>query len=87
MREAENPYEIVARHTTAPRLAGYVSEKKLEELAGGHAVLATRLGEGTIVRIAGNPNFRAFWYGTSKLYLSAIFFGPIVKSTSAPETW
>jgi hypothetical protein len=48
---------------------------------------ATRLGSGTVILMADNPNFRAFWYGTSKLYLNAILFGPIIETTTPPADW
>ena len=28
---------------------------------------------------ADNTNFRAFWYGTNKMFLNAIFYGDIIK--------
>ena len=30
---------------------------------------------GKIISISDNPNFRAFWYGTNKIFLNALFFG------------
>lgn len=87
LEDSENPYERVAVYPGEPLLSGYASEGKQDELGGEVAVLASRLGRGAIVRIADNPNFRGFWYGTSKLYLNSIFFGPIVRRTSSPSDW
>ena len=87
LETAENPYEQVALYSGEPWLSGYVSEGKLAEIPGTVAVRASRLGSGTVVALIDNPNFRAFWYGTSKLYLNALFFGPIVESTSPPSDW
>ena len=83
----DDPYEVVARYTDEPLLAGYVSRDKLEQISGAATVIATRQGAGTVVRMVDNPNFRAFWYGTSKLYLNAVFFGSVVKQTSSPTDW
>jgi hypothetical protein len=30
-----------------------------------------------------NPNFRAIWYGTNKLFLNAIFFGQVIEGGTA----
>ena len=30
---------------------------------------------GRVVSMTDNPNFRAFWWGTNKLFLNALFFG------------
>ena len=83
----DNPYEVVARYTENPLLSGYVSDDNLSEIAGTDALVATRLGGGAVIRMADNPNFRGFWYGTSKLYLNPIFFGSVIKQTSSPAHW
>ena len=85
--EVKNPFEVVATYSTPPRLSGYISEQNQERLSGQPAVLASRFGRGTIVQLMDNPNFRAIWYGPTKLFMNAIFFGPIVQNTSAPDTW
>ena len=33
------------------------------------------IGKGKIIYFTDNTNFRAFWYGTNKLLMNAIFFG------------
>jgi hypothetical protein len=77
----------VAVYRTEPLLSGYVSAARLAEIGGRDALRATRLGSGTVILMADNPNFRAFWYGTSKLYLNAILFGPIIETTTPPADW
>ena len=34
-----------------------------------------------VIGFVDNPNFRAFWYGTHKLYLNALFFGQVLEAT------
>jgi hypothetical protein len=41
------------------------------------------VGNGRVINIADNPNFRAFWLGGSKLFMNAIFFGRIIDAASA----
>jgi hypothetical protein len=38
-----------------------------------------QLGKGRIISIVDNLNFRAFWYGTSKIFMNAIFFGEVIR--------
>jgi len=82
-----NPYENVALYTDDPLLSGYISAENLARLQGSAAVLGHRLGDGVVILLADNPTFRGFWYGTQKLVLSSLFFGPVIRRTSAPETW
>ena len=69
------PGATVARYTSSPLLAGYISPKRQGELADSAALIARRQGAGAVVLFADNPNFRAFWYGTNGLFLNAVFFG------------
>ncbi|MCY3712729.1 MAG: M14 family metallopeptidase [Gemmatimonadetes bacterium] len=65
----------VVRYTSSPLMAGYISPKRHGELADSAALIARRQGDGAVVLLADNPNFRAFWYGTNGLFLNAVFFG------------
>ncbi len=81
---SSNPYETPVRYAEAPLLAGYVSPENLARLAGTPAVIATRVGRGLVVRMVDDPAFRGVWYGTEKLLLNAVFFGPVVERTDLP---
>jgi hypothetical protein len=35
------------------------------------------------VAFTSNPNFRAFWFGTNKLLMNAVFFGRIISDRAA----
>ena len=82
-----NPYEVVATYSDPPRLSGYISLENQKRIAGQPAVIASRLGGGSVIQILDNPNFRAIWYGPTKLLMNSIFFGPILQSTSPPSTF
>ncbi|MEJ2081520.1 MAG: hypothetical protein P8Y94_04955 [Acidobacteriota bacterium] len=56
-------------------MSGYVPEGMLSELKGSAAIIARRVGRGHVVLFADDPNFRAFWYGTSAVFYNAVFFG------------
>ena len=48
-------------------------------------LIAEREGDGLIVRFANNPLFRAFWRGTERLFINALYFGQVVKDTDLPK--
>jgi hypothetical protein len=58
-----------------PVLSGYVSDVNRRRARGAAAVVAGRHGEGRVVAIMDDPNFRAFWYGSNRLFLNALFLG------------
>lgn len=79
----ENVYATVARYAAeTPVLSGYASERRQEEIAGSPMLVAERLGRGSVVLFADNPNFRAIFYGTQKLFMNSLFFS---DSFSAPR--
>ena len=76
----DNPYITVARLTDDPHLSGYVSDENEAALAGSPSVIADQLGQGSVVLLIDNPNFRGYWRGTSRLLLNAIFFGDLIRA-------
>ena len=77
----ENPYQTPVRYTVAPRISGFLATERSDELAETAAVVAQRVGAGSVIRFADNPNFRGFWYGTNRLFLNALFFSQILDAT------
>ncbi len=64
------------QYTNNPLLSGYVSEENLELLKGSVPFKVSSKGRGKVILFTDNTNFRAFWYGTNKLLMNAVFFGP-----------
>ena len=69
-----NPYATVIAYGTPPLRSGYASAANQESLEGTAALIADRKGSGSVILFADDPNFRAIWYGTNKLFLNALFF-------------
>lgn len=83
MKKAKNPYATPLYYTDEPLASGYISDENLEKLKGTAAIVVSRLGGGRVITMTDNPNFRAFWYGTNKLFMNAIFFGQTISGGSA----
>jgi len=67
-------YNNPIKYTANPLIAGYISKPNLDSLANTVPFQASRLKGGKVVAFTDNTNFRAFWYGTNKLLMNAIFF-------------
>jgi hypothetical protein len=85
LARSKDPYADAVVYTDTPLLSGYASPENEKKIAGSVAATAQRLGRGTVVRFADDPLFRGVWYGTSKLYANALYFGGIVKPTKRVE--
>lgn len=70
-------------YTDQPLMSGWISDANLEALKGTSTIRANAFGRGRVISLVDNPNFRAFWYGTNKLMMNAIFFGNIISSSAA----
>tara|TARA_R110002020_G_scaffold37072_6_gene111848 strand:- start:22713 stop:25226 length:2514 start_codon:yes stop_codon:yes gene_type:complete len=66
------------QYTNDPLLSGYISEENLELLKNSVPFQVSRSGKGRVIIFTDNTNFRAFWYGTNKLLMNAIFFSKIM---------
>jgi hypothetical protein len=74
----ENSYDNPIQYTNDPLLSGYISEENAELIKNSVPFKVKRMGKGRVVLFTDNTNFRAFWYGTNKLLMNAIFFGPMM---------
>jgi len=74
----KNSYNNPIQYTDNPLQSGYISEENLEMLKKSVPFRASRMGKGRVILFTDNTNFRAFWYGTNKLLMNAIFFGQMM---------
>ncbi|MBD0779115.1 zinc carboxypeptidase [Maribacter sp. ANRC-HE7] len=74
----KNSFNNPIQYTNDPLLSGYISEENLELLKGSVPFTVKKIGKGRVIIFTDNTNFRAFWYGTNKLLMNAIFFGDMM---------
>jgi len=65
-------------YTDEPLLSGYISEENLQILKSTPPVKIQNYGVGKVIYLTDNTNFRAFWYGTNKILMNAIFFSSLM---------
>jgi len=68
-------YNNPIQYTSNPLLSGYISKENSKLIQNSVPFKAQRMGKGRVLVFTDNTNFRAFWYGTNKLFMNAIFFG------------
>ncbi len=82
MEKSKNPYATPFSYGSKPLQSGWVSKENGDVIKNSAAVIVNTVGNGRVINIADNPNFRAFWLGGSKLFMNAIFFGRIIDAAS-----
>ena len=82
MEKSKNPYATPFYYGSKPLQSGWVSKENSDAIKNSAAVIVNTVGNGRVINIADNPNFRAFWLGGTKLFMNAIFFGRIIDAAS-----
>lgn len=82
LEKSKNPFANPMVYTEAPLLSGYISEPNLNYLKNSSAAGMSNYGRGQIIGFTDNLNFRAFWYGTNKIFMNAVFFGPLISNAA-----
>ena len=67
-------YNNPIQYTSAPLLSGYISKENAKVIPNKIPFKVQKLGKGKVVVFTDNTNFRAFWFGTNKLLMNAVFF-------------
>lgn len=83
LETAKNPYSNPLVYTNQPLASGYVHPENLEKIKNTAVIQVKKLGNGRVIGLVDNPNFRAVWFGTNKLFLNSVFFGQIIKAGTA----
>jgi len=78
LEPSENPYANPLVYTADPLASGYLHPSNLPGVNQSAVIRVSGLGRGRIIGFADNPNFRAFWFGTNKLFMNSIFFGQVI---------
>ena len=78
----ENLLRTPLVHSDHVLLSGNLLPRLQEMLAGTPVAAITALGSGRVISFSIDPNFRAVWYGTSKLTANAIFWPEMINAAT-----
>ena len=79
--DSELIYNTPLQVSEQVRAAGFVSDYWFKKLQHAPLVVAEKSGRGTLIKFGFNPNFRAFWYGTQRWIINAIFQADLISNT------
>jgi len=75
MKASENPFATPIRYMNQPLMSGWINYQNKKVIGNKAGARVTSIGRGRVISLVDNTNFRAFWYGTNKIFANAIFFG------------
>ena len=70
----KNPYATIVSIPENAVASGFASADNQERLSGKAMAIAERMGQGSVILFADNPNFRAYFYGSNKMFLNGLYF-------------
>ncbi len=76
---SKDAYDTPAAYTGSPVASGYMHPDNVELLSNSAAVWTENVGKGRVIAITHNPVFRGYWWGGSKFFANAVFFGQIIN--------
>jgi len=79
MQKATGAYSNPLTFGNSPLMSGYISKPNYAKLKNSSCIGISTLGKGRVIGFTENLAFRAFWYGTNKMVMNAIFYGPLLS--------
>ncbi len=79
VEKSNNPYANPVMYTDSPVISGYIPESALNQMKNSPFIGIYKSGDGIIISIFDNTNFRGVWYGTNKIFANSVFFGQIIR--------
>lgn len=83
MEKSKGAYSNPIVYTPLPLMSGYISKENYALAKQSSVVGVSVLGQGRVIGFTDNLCFRAFWLGTNKIFLNAIYYGPSINAASA----
>jgi len=80
IQKASGAYANPLVYGSNPLLSGYITKPNLDKLKNSSVLGTIAMGSGRVIGFTENMAFRAFWFGTSKMLMNAIFYGPMISA-------
>jgi hypothetical protein len=78
LEKSTKPFVTVASYSKFAQLSGYADKVNVDKIAESSFMLAHSHGDGVVIGVADNVNFRGFWYGTSRLMANSLYFSHLI---------
>ena len=83
MEKAKGAYSNPIVYVAAPLMSGYISKENYAMAKQSSVAGVSVVGQGRVIGFTDNLCFRAFWLGTNKILMNAIYYGPSINPSAA----
>lgn len=70
--------DVVMSWAEQPYISGCVSKENLDRIASTPLLTTVKCGEGVVISLQEDFNYRSYWHGTSHIVTNAIYFGDLI---------
>ncbi len=83
MEKGKGAYSNPLVYGPSPLLSGYISKPNYDKMKNTSVIGITAVGRGRVIGFTEGMTFRAFWYGTSKMLMNAVYYGATLSSEAS----
>ncbi len=83
MEKAKGPYANPLTYGSAPLMSGYISKSNYPKMKNTSGIGMSVMGRGRVIGFTEDLAFRAFWFGTNKILMNAVYYGSFLSPEAA----
>jgi hypothetical protein len=83
MEKAKGAYANPLVYGSSPMLSGYMSKRNFPKFKNSSGIGISAMGRGRVIGFTEDLAFRAYFFGTNKLLMNAVFYGGFLSSEAA----
>lgn len=83
LEKAKGMYSNPSTYGSNPLISGYISTPNYNRLKNSATLGVSSLGRGRVIGFTEDLAFRAFWFGTNKMLMNAVFYGSLISSEAS----
>lgn len=75
LEKGKGAYNNPLVYGNTPLMSGYISKTNYDKLKNSSVIAVSNVGRGKVIGFSEGMTFRAFWYGTAKMLMNAVYYG------------
>ena len=83
MDRAKGSYANPLTYGSNPLMSGYISKLNYPKMKNTSGIGISAMGRGRVIGFTEDLAFRAFWFGTNKMLMNAVYFGHLLSSETS----
>lgn len=83
MEKAKGAYSNPLTYGASPLLSGYISKLNYPKLKNSSGLGISAMGRGRVIGFTEDLAFRAFWFGTNKMLMNAVYYGGFISAEAS----